>query len=180
MFKRAVRDAVRSGAVTASSVAGLTDDTMMQALERGGTSHLAAAIRARKLYKRALDLPATEVPVSPAAWIADDPEVTSQVEDALAREAGLAPGELLLDFPARTDLLGVDLPLRLRDGGVERLTSEGRAGHVGLPRIADELYRSARRLRVFVARPVQRDFSRVAELVGMEGEELLKRGTLLD
>jgi HD superfamily phosphohydrolase len=179
MFKRAVRDAVRAGIVTATSVAGLTDDSMMQALERGGSSHLASAIRARKLYKRALDLPATEVPVAPADWIANDPDITSQVEDALAREAGLAPGELLLDFPARSDLLGVDLPLRLRDGGVERLTNEGRAGHVGLPRIADELYQSARRLRVFIARPVHRDFSRVAELVGIDGEELLERGTLL-
>jgi HD superfamily phosphohydrolase len=182
MFKRAVQEAVRSGAVTPSSVAGLTDDTMMQVLERDGTNRLASAIRARKLYKRALDLPATEVPGSPAAWIADDPELTAQVEDALAREVGLAPGELLLDFPARSDLLGVDLPLRLRDGGVERLTNEGRAGHVGLPRIADELYRSARRLRVFVARPVKRDFSSVAELVGRpdsEVRELAGKGKLL-
>jgi len=48
----------------------------------------------------------------------------------------------------------VDLPLRTRAGTVERLTEEGRAGQLGLPRVADELYRSARRLRVFVARPV--------------------------
>jgi HD superfamily phosphohydrolase len=179
MFKRAVREAVRAGVVTPASVAGLTDDTMMQALERDGANRLAAALRARKLYKRALDLPASEVPVTPAPWIVDDAELTARVEDALAREAGLAPGELLLDFPARSDLLGVDLPLRLRDGGVERLTNEGRAGHVGLPRIADQLYQSARRLRVFVARPVKCDFSKVAELVGEDGVELLERGTLL-
>ena len=49
-------------------------------------------------------------------------------------------------------MLAVDLPLRTRDGSVERLTGEGRAGHLGLPRIAGELYRSARRLRVFTAR----------------------------
>jgi hypothetical protein len=32
---------------------------------------------------------------------------------------------------------------------VEQLTDEGRAGQLGLPRIAAELYRSARRLRIF-------------------------------
>jgi len=179
MFKRAVREAVRSGLVTPSSVAGLTDDTMMQALERGGTNQLASALRARKLYKRALDLPASEVPGMPAAWIANDFELTSRIEDALAHEVGLRPGELLLDFPARSDLLGVNLQLRLRDGGVERLTNEGRAGHLGLPRVADELYQSARRLRVFVARPVKRDLSEVAELIAIDGQELLRRRKLL-
>ena len=53
-------------------------------------------------------------------------------------------------------MLGVDLPLRTRAGLVERLTDEGRAGQLGLPRVADELYRSARRLRVFVARPARK------------------------
>ena len=86
---------------------------------------------------------------------------------------------MLLDFPARPNLLGVNLPLRLRDGGVERLTNEGRAGHVGLPRIAEELYQSARRLRVFIARPVKRDLGKVAELIGMSRDELLGRQTLL-
>ena len=59
------------------------------------------------------------------------------------------PGQLLLDFPARTSMLAVDLPLRTRAGTVERLTDAGRAGQLGLPRVADELYESARRLRVF-------------------------------
>jgi hypothetical protein len=34
---------------------------------------------------------------------------------------------------------------------IERLTDAGRAGQLGLPRVADELYRSARRLRIFVS-----------------------------
>ena len=46
-------------------------------------------------------------------------------------------------------MLAVDLPLRTRSGGVERLTDAGRAGQLGLPRVADALYESARRLRVF-------------------------------
>ena len=62
-------------------------------------------------------------------------------------------------------MLGVDLPLKLRDGSVERLTDEGRAGHLGLPRVAAELYQSARRLRVFVARPVALSLSGIAALL---------------
>jgi hypothetical protein len=62
-------------------------------------------------------------------------------------------------------MLSVDLPLATRGGRVERLTDEGRAGQLGLPRVADELYRSARRLRVFVARPASRPPLRALELV---------------
>ncbi len=166
MFKRAARTAVRQGLVSAEAVAELTDEGMMQVLERSRAGALAAALRARRLYKRALDLPATDVSPEPAEWIAEDPDHTEEVEDSLAREAGLEPGELLLDFPARSDLLGVNLPLRLRDGTVERLTGEGRAGHVGLPQIASELYQSARRLRVFVARPIKMSTEKVLKLIG--------------
>jgi hypothetical protein len=50
-------------------------------------------------------------------------------------------------------MLGVDLPLLTRDGKVERLTDAGRTGHMGLPRVAEELYASARRFRIFTAKP---------------------------
>ena len=66
-------------------------------------------------------------------------------------------------------MLGVDLPLRTRGGTVERLTDAGRAGQLGLPRVADELYRSARRLRVFVARhagPLARRTAGPVDLAG--------------
>ena len=59
----------------------------------------------------------------------------------------------LLDYPARPNMLGVDIMLATREGKTERLTGEGRAGQLGLPRIADELYRSARHLRIFTAEP---------------------------
>jgi hypothetical protein len=178
MFKRAVRDAVRHGVVTPDRVAGLTDDAFMQVLVDEGRGTLAAAVRERRLYKRALDLPASEVPEA-AAWIADDPAALEQVEDRLAVEAGLRPGELLLDFPARASMLSVDLPLRLRDGRVERLTEAGRAGQLGLPRIADELYRTARRLRVFTARRPARDLTGVVRVAGMPVEAIAAAGTLL-
>ena len=172
MFKRAARAAVRRGTVTAAGVAELTDEAFVQILVAADGGSLATAIRARRLHKRAVDLPASEVTAVPEEWIADDPDLTERVEDALALEVGLQAGELLLDFPSRHSMLGVDLPLRLRDGSVERLTDEGMAGHLGLPRIAQELYRSARRLRVFVARPVERGLDGVAALVEMSGAEV--------
>jgi hypothetical protein len=150
MFKRAVRGAVARGSVTVAEIAEATDDGLMERLIIRDGNPLAAAIRARRLYKRALDLPASDVPDPAEPWIADDPDLLERVEDAVATEVGLAPGDLLLDFPARSSMLGVDLPLRTRSGAVERLTDAGRAGQLGLPRVADELYRSARRLRAFV------------------------------
>ena len=182
MFKRAARSAVRRGTVTLAGVAELTDDAFMQILIDADGGSLAAAIRARHLHKRAVDLPASEVTARPEEWIADDPDLTERVEDALAVQVGLKPGDLLLDFPSRHSMLGVDLPLRLRDGSIERLTDEGMAGHLGLPRIAQELYRSARRLRVFVARPMERGLEGVAQLVEMTSEEVAKKlsaGSLL-
>jgi hypothetical protein len=44
-----------------------------------------------------------------------------------------------------------------RGGAVERLTEAGWEGAINLPRLAEQFYRSARWLRVFVARPVAVD-----------------------
>jgi HD superfamily phosphohydrolase len=175
MFKRAARGAVRRGTLGIPAIAELTDDALMQVLIERDGSALAAALRGRRLYKRGLDLPASEVTAAPAPWIADDPDLTERVEDAVAAEVGLGAGELLLDFPARDNMLSVDLPLRLRDGSVERLTDEGRAGHLGLPRIAAELYRSARRFRVFVARTPAPPLDRLPALLEMPAAELRGR-----
>jgi hypothetical protein len=182
MFKRAARDAVRQGAVSMEAVGDLTDDGLMELLLREDRTGLAAAVRARRLFKRALDLPATEVAESVDSWAADDPDLVEEVEDALAREVGLEPGELLLDFPTRSSMLAVDLPLRTRAGGVEQLTDEGRAGQLGLPRVADELYRSARRLRIFAAHPPSRDLAGAVALLRLPAAEVhgrLARGGAL-
>jgi HD superfamily phosphohydrolase len=151
MFKRAVRGAVARGSLDVEAIAEATDDGLMEVLIGRDRNPLAVAIRARRLHKRALDLPASDVPAGIEPWVAEDPGLLERVEDALAVRVGLHPGGLLIDFPARSSMLGVDLPLRTRGGAIERLTDAGRAGQLGLPRVADELYRSARRLRVFVA-----------------------------
>ena len=175
MFKRAVRAAVARGSVTVEALAEATDDALMERLVAREANTLATAIRSRRLYKRALDLPASDVPDDAHSWIADDPDLLEQVEDRLAVQAGLAPGELLLDFPARSSMLGVDLPLRTRGGSVERLTDAGRAGQLGLPRVAAELYRSARRFRAFVASPPKRPLDPVLDLLTLPATEVARR-----
>jgi HD superfamily phosphohydrolase len=175
MFKRAVRRAVERDQVTAEAIADATDDGLMELLISREPGGLAAAVRARRLYKRALDLPASDVPADAEPWVADDPSLLERVEDAVAARVGLGQGELLLDFPARSSMLGVDLPLRTRGGTIERLTDAGRAGHLGLPRVADELYRSARRLRVFVARTPDRPLEGLLELLTWPAEEVTRR-----
>jgi len=181
MFKRAVRDAMRAGALAIDLVSGATDDEVMVLLERSGST-LARAVRARRLHKRALELPASDVPADAQDWVSEDPALLERVEDAVAREAGLRPGELLIDYPSRASMLGVDLPLLTRDGRVERLTDRGRAGTFGLPAIAPELYRSARRLRVFTAQPITHDLRGLLELLtrtAAEVEEALHGNRIL-
>jgi HD superfamily phosphohydrolase len=175
MFKRAVRGAVARGTLSVEEIAEATDDGLMEVLIGRDRNRLATAIRARRLYKRALDLPASDVPAAIQTWVTDAPDLLERVEDALAERSGLVPGELLIDFPARSSMLGVDLPLRTRGGEVERLTDEGRAGQLGLPRVADELYRSARRLRVFVAAPPSRPLNGLLDLLSHPTEEVERR-----
>ncbi len=137
----------------------------MGLLLKADAEGLARAVRDRRLHKRQLDLPASDVAPGAGSWMASDPGRLEAAEDELASEAGLPPGGLLLDYPARESMLSVDLPLRTRSGAIERLTDEGRAGQLGLPRVAEALYQSARRLRVFVSRPVELEVGRVMEML---------------
>jgi hypothetical protein len=129
----------------------------------------------RRLYKRAYDIPATEMPSGYQEWISDQPLLLEQVEDQVAKEVGLKPGALLIDFPSRDTMLSVDLPLRTRAGRVERLTEAGRSGTLGLPRVADELYRTARRFRVFTAQRAGKGLERVLGVVTLPANEVKKR-----
>jgi len=61
-----------------------------------------------------------------------------------------------------------------RDGSVIWLTGAEAAAHLGLPRVAAELYRSARRLRVFVLGEAQVEAKRIAELVMMPREAVVE------
>lgn len=175
MFKRAVVASVRAGRLTPEAIAEATDGSLVERLLEADPTGLARAVHARRLYKRALDVPATDVPAGDDGWVTGHPDLLERVEDAVAVELGLPPGGLLIDYPERASMLAVDLPLRTRGGPVERLTNQGRAGHLGLPRIADELYRSARRLRVFTASPPAPGADRVRGLAALPTDEVRRR-----
>jgi len=157
MFKRLVRRAIAAGRVSPETVAVATDDGLTHELEQHDLTGLAAALRERRLAKRALDLAGTDLPAATATWPASDPDLLQQVEERLAREAGLGPDELFLDFPAKPGMLDVTIPVVGRSGGA--------AQHIGLPRVAAELHRSAQRLRVFVMKPVKIEAKRIIDLV---------------
>lgn len=175
MFKRAVRSAVAAGRIMPVQLADATDGALMERLLASEPTGLARAVHERRLYKRALDLPASEVPAGAGDWVESNPDLLEQVEDALARELGLEPSDLLLDYPARSNMLAVDLLLKTREGQSERLTAAGRAGQLGLPRIAAELYQSARRLRVFTARPLARNIDRVLDVIVLSAQDIQDR-----
>jgi uncharacterized protein len=165
MYKRLVEDAVRAGVVNVESLARHTDEGLMHRIESDRPSPLLAALKERRLYKRAAEWPAAELDVAKVEWIALDRHRVAEAENALARELKLAPGELLLDYPAKTQMLGLDIPVLRRSGKVERLTGEGWIGTINLPSLSEELYRSARWLRVFTARRTAIDARRVLEFL---------------
>ena len=175
MFKRAVRATVAAGGLAPAAIAEATDGGLMTALLATDPTGLAARVQERRLFKRALDLPASDVPADAQPWLSEDADLLERVENAVAVEAGLRPGQLLLDFPARTSMLAVDLPLRTRSGAIDRLTDAGRAGQLGLPRVADALYESARRLRVFTEGRASARLDGLMGLVVMPAGEVTRR-----
>jgi uncharacterized protein len=182
MYKRLVDGALRAGSLSAELLASFTDEGLLHELGHLAPSPLLAALRERRLYKRVFECPAAELPPEGGEWIADDRSLVVAVEDQLARQLGLSAGELLLDYPAKTQMLGLDIPVLRRDGGVRRLTAEGWEGAINLPKLSEELYRSARWLRVFACRPVSVEreaIVRLATLSAGEVRERLERGTLL-
>jgi len=170
MFKRLVRRAIADGRIRPMDIAVATDDGLIHELSRDDPTGLALRLRERRLAKRILDLPAADVDLDGVGWPAADPDLCERVEDSLARDAGLVPGELFLDFPAKPSMFGTDLSLLRRDGALVPLASAESEAHLGLPRVAAELYRSARRLRVFTVRPASVDAARVVELVRLPAE----------
>src|SRR5437899_3629236 len=166
---------ITTGTVQPQTIAIATYDALIHDLMQQDGTGLARSLRERRLAKRALDLPATELPADTPSWPSDDPDLLERVEDRLARDLGLAPGELFLDFPAKAAMLALDLPLVKRDGTVTQLGAAEAAAHLGLPRVAAELYRSARRLRVFVLGEARVEAKRVVELVMMPREEVVRR-----
>ena len=137
----------------------------MHTLEIDEPTPLLASLKERRLYKRAAEWPAAELDVDRVEWVATDRRRVADVEDQLAAEFGLARGELLVDYPLKTQMLGLDIPVLRRNGKVERLTGEGWIGTINLPSLSEELYRSARWLRVFTARRTTLEPRRILEVL---------------
>ena len=182
MYKRLVDGALRAGSLSAEELAGYTDEGLLHELAERAPTPLLTAMRERRLYKRVFESPAAELPPDIGEWIADDRALVVAVEDQLARELKLQPGELLLDYPVKTQMLGLDIPVMRRDGSVRRLTAEGWEGAINLPKLSEELYGSARWLRVFTIARVSLAREAVVRLASRSAEDVrarLERGTPL-
>jgi hypothetical protein len=83
---------------------------------------------------------------------------------------------VFLDYPEKTAMFGLDLLVVRRDGRVNRIGPGGQAGLIGLPRIADELYRSARVMRLFThgERRVI-DTAALTDLATLSGDDVQRR-----
>jgi HD superfamily phosphohydrolase len=163
MYKRLVEDALHAGVIDGQLLSRYTDEGLMHRLENARPMPLLAALKERRLYKRAAEWPAAELDSDKVEWIATDRPRVAAKENELAKELGLAPGELLLDYPTKTEMLGLDIPVLRRSGRVERLTGEGWIGTINLPSLSEELYKSARWLRVFTAKRASFDPRQIRE-----------------
>ena len=175
MYKRLVADAIEGGALRVGELASFSDEALLHQLEERAPSPLLRGLRERRLFKRAFECPSAELPEEAGEWIASDRRLTAAAEDQIARELGLELGEVLLDYPVKTQMLDLDLPVLHRNGTVRRLTGEGLEGSINLPMLSNELYRSARWLRVFVARPVQLERKAVVRLATMPLDKVKSR-----
>jgi HD superfamily phosphohydrolase len=172
MFKRLIRMAMEAGHLHTHALADSTDESLMEAVRDFAASPLPDRLRRRQLYKRAVDLSAGTLPPDAGDWISTHPGLLTAVEDRLAAELGLEAGAVLLDYPAKPEMVAVDLPLRLRDGQVTRLDAPDGRGLLGIRGIADELHTSARRLRLFVVEPVDVDEVAVRRLASRSAAEV--------
>jgi HD superfamily phosphohydrolase len=158
MYKRIVLDALEQQLILADELIGQTDEGLLHLLtarEDDRQSRAGArirsnvgALRARVLPKRAAEVVAADLADEPA-WITAEAPVKRAVEERLARELELPARSVFLDFPEKSAMFHLNLLVQRRDGQVLRLGPGGQEGLIGLPRIADELYRTARVLRLF-------------------------------
>jgi len=151
MFKRVVRTSITAGQLDPAWIPNATDETLMDALLDQPGNEIASRLRRRHLYKRVLEYSSRQVPNGSGDWISEDPDLLQVVENQLARELGLAEGELLMDFPRKSKMLEVDMPLLRANGSVEMLSGASSGDILGIQGVADELHANARMLRVFMS-----------------------------
>ncbi len=197
MYKRIVAEALDAGLVEPDDLVGRTDEALLFLLEakaqveagrdmkaEGGGAGGAARVgrwvtmlRARRLPKRAAEVVAADLDGDEVGgWLTTDTPLKRRVEERLAEELELPPGDVFLDYPEKPAMFGLDLLVQRHTGEVIRLGPGGRAGLIGLPRIADALYQTARVLRLFTLgerREVAPEA--VAELALSSADEMQRR-----
>jgi HD superfamily phosphohydrolase len=190
-FQRLIREALTGGWASSDDIVGQGDEELLSALAvlataddsdsaRRARDRYIPAIRHRRLPKRAAEWwgdalaeALTQLGREVAPWFHQRPELRAALEDHLAAEVGLEPGSLFIDYPAKPQMLDIDILMLARDGAVRRLTLEGRAGLIDLPRLSRDLYHTARVLRVFTWPRIELpDPQRVLELVTASEEEI--------
>jgi hypothetical protein len=161
LYKRIVEEAVDSGLLVSHELVGPTDEELLheigrrareadgESAERIGTRWL-PALRQRRLPKRALELTAADLTDKQVEdWVVSGSSRKRDIEDDLALDLDLEPGEVVIDFPAKKAMFQLNVLVERRDGQIQRLGAGGLPGLLDLPRLADNLYTTARVLRVF-------------------------------
>jgi len=156
-FRRLVEGSLDAGLLQRADLAGPTDEELINLLaarmeDGGGPALLRTLLSAlvdRRLPKRTIELLGDELPEGIADWLPGRRDLVRKVEDRLARDQGLEPGSVFLDYPSNPRMLELRLLLVRRRGEVIRLTSEGEAGLIDLPRLGRSLHHTTRVLRVF-------------------------------
>lgn len=204
-FRRLVESAVQAGLLARDELPGRTDEELMNLLAHraggmtaagasaeaeegpggpsGGSDRamrrvrlLHGALMHRRLPKRSIELFGDRLPDGMGDWMQSSPELVRRLEDRLAREWGLEPGVVLVDYPAYPEMLELDLLLRRRGGEVQRLTSAGEAGLIDLPRLSRSLHHAARVFRVYtVPAGGRKDPGPVLQLLEAGAEEVEAR-----
>lgn len=161
LYKRIVEGAVHEGLVSPEELVGPTDEELLYEIRRrGAEGHTPAvrrlnerwlpALKSRRLPKRALELTAADMNgLHVPPWLLRESRQKRRLEDGLAASLGLEPGEVFIDFPSKKAMFQLNLLLERKGGDVVRVGPEGLPGVIDLPRVAQELYGTARVLRVF-------------------------------
>ena len=160
LYKRIVETAVEAGLLSPGELVGPTDEELLYELaRRARADHGPAAtrvarrwlpaLRERRLPKRATEIPAWQLEGRTLpSWVSGDTPAKRRWEDGIAAELGLSPGEAILDFPVKKHMFQLDVLVE-RSGHAVRLGRDGIPGLIDLPKLAEELYRTARVLRLF-------------------------------
>jgi HD superfamily phosphohydrolase len=186
LYKRIVEEAVRVGLLDPDELVGPADEELLYEIGRRAqeddgevAERLAVrwlpALRHRKLPKRALEITAADLHDRQVEdWAVTDSPWKRVVEDELAAELDLEPGEVFIDFPVKRAMFQLDVLVERRRGTVERLGPGGLPGLVDLPRVAGELYATSRVLRVFTFErrevPVELVLDRISRSEGTPAE----------